>query len=223
MSRLTVELFNEWEYHNRPHSCYYESAEYDGVGVCPSDYATLREFLEASDFPVDKQIGLFFGRDLDEPNFRSRNRQTEFPVASATDGVSISDRRKTHTLRSSRAASRYYEPTTDEVLSKRAERAKNEAVENEEQPVEVQVLSLIIDRLQAQGELLVSLGDVIIKTHGMLERIEDALAKPKAEPKVNITLDSSTFDSMDEIQKFVDELDKRIERIKKGKSGEPRR
>jgi hypothetical protein len=117
------------------------------VAECPSSFATLGDFLESRDFYTSRIIGRFFGRDLDEPNSRSRISGTEFPVEQR---MSIADRRKTHTLRSSRAASRYYQPTTDAALEarqKRAQEGTGAAVENDQTPWEVEAMEYFKERL----------------------------------------------------------------------------
>lgn len=138
---LGIDLLREWDEHNRAHRCYYDSAENDGMGVCPSDYDTLGDFLDVSGFPVASLAGLFFGRKLSEPNFRSKNRQAEKPV-------SIREAREKGVR--SRVSSAYYTPSTDAALERRRQRAQEAAGEprsNTADPWQVDALDYFKERL----------------------------------------------------------------------------
>ena len=145
------------------------------MAECPSSFATLGDFLESRDFDTSRIIGRFFGRDLDEPNSRSRISGTEFPVEQR---MSIADRRKTHTLRSSRAASRYYQPTTDAALEarqKRAQEGTGASSENDQTPWEVQAMNYFNDRLDEIQESMVRAFSGVMADQSRLHTRIDAL------------------------------------------------
>jgi len=222
MSMLGIDLLRQWDSHNRKHDCYYDS-EWSSGEDCPSSYPNLRAYLEAAGFPVEGVIGQFFGRDLNEPNFRSRISGTEFPVEKP---VSISDRRKTHTLTSSRAASRYYTPTTDDVLRERAERASKADTEPTEKPWEVEAMEYFKERLDEIHESMVRafagvmaeqskqttlLSDLLTSVNALEEKIDErSESRVAVEPKTVVTLDGVPADIADELQA---ELSKRLDRM----------
>lgn len=220
--QLGMDLLREWDEHNHRHVCYYESAEYDGMAECPSMYATLGDFLGASGFPVETLFGRFFGRDLSEPNFRSRNSGMEFPVAD--EPVSVAERRRRGNLRANKGI--HYRETTDEVLRNRAEKAAEAPSENGEEHWEVRAMRYFHDRLDGQDQALLShnsmvMGElagikkllmrldenVCILMDKSTERSEVGVA---VEPKVVVTLENVPADVAEELQA---ELSKRLERL----------
>lgn len=111
-NKLAIEHLREWDYHNNKHHCYYEEASDSGMGVCPASLQTLRAFLEGCDFPVESLSGRFLGRDLDEPNSRSRNQKRQALIAKV---------RRRGALRVNRSA--HHRESTDQVLRNRAQKA----------------------------------------------------------------------------------------------------
>lgn len=165
---MGIELLREWDAHNRRHSCYYESEQNDGMGECPSYYETLGDYLGAAGFPVENLTGQFFGRDLSEPNFRSENSGREKPV-------SIAEMRRRGDLRANKGV--HYRQRTDETLRQRSSRARNEPVENERQPWEVDAMDYFNRRLDEIHESMVrGMGGIMAEQERLHTRIDALVA-----------------------------------------------
>lgn len=177
---LALDLLKEWDEHNHIHRCYYDSDEYDGYGECPSRFSTLGDFLESQGLLFPKGFSRIIGRELSEPNFRSKNSGSENPVEevsvdeSTVKPLSI---RQARINKKPRLDSSYYTPVTDEVLRDRAEKAKTAPVENEQPHWEVMAMEYFKNKIDhVENNILIILSELNEK----LDRIEDAVNK--AEP-----------------------------------------
>lgn len=211
---IGIDMLRDWDAHNRPHSCYYDSAENDGTGECPSYYATLGDYLGAAGFPVEDLKGQFFGRDLSEPNFRSRISGKEKPV-------SVAELRRRGDLRANKGI--HYRDSTTQALSTRAQRAAGGAVENDEAAWQVEAMGYFKDRLDEIHESMVRGMAGIMAEQGRLHTRIDALvelvskeiderseSRVAVAPKVVVTLENVPADVAEELQA---ELSTRVQRI----------
>lgn len=216
-NQMGIDLLREWDFHNRKHHCYYEESEDTGTAVCPASHATLRHFLSESGFPVERLVGPFFGRDLNEPNFRSRISGQEKPV-------SIRDLKDKGTLR--RNTQVRYQPTTDDVLRSRAQRAAEAPSENDEGAWQVQAMDYFKERLDEIHESMVRafagvmaeqsgqtilLNDILTSVNALEDKVaERSEAAVGVKQSVTVTFDDVPADIAEELQ---GELQKRVERM----------
>lgn len=211
---IGIGLLREWDEHNRPHVCYYESREYDGMAWCPASYPNLGEYLEASEFPVENERGQIFGRDFAEPNFRSGKAGQEKPV-------SVAELRRRGNLRANKGI--HYRDSTTEVMSTRAQRAAEGPVENEQDAWQVQAMDYFKERLDEIHESMVrAFTGVMVeqsKLHTRIDALVELVSKDidersesrvAVEPKVVVTLENVPADVAEELQA---ELDTRVKRI----------
>lgn len=206
---LGIELLREWDGHKGNHRCYYEESDDAGTARCPRSYPNLRSFLDAAGFSVENLTGQFFGRDLNEPNFRSENP------------VSIAEMRRLGALRVNRGV--HYRDTTTEVLSSRARKAVKAPSENDERPWEVEAMEYFKGRLDEIHESMVRAFSGVMAEQGRLHTRIDALvelvskeiderseSRVAVEPKVVVTLENVPADVAEELQA---ELQTRVQRI----------
>lgn len=139
----------------------------------------------------------------------------------------FSDEFAGESIRSWRTRGTLHGEATREVLRNRAQKAAAGPVENEQAPWEVEAMEYFKERLDWIHESMVRAFSGVMAEQNRLHTRIDALvesiaeAKPKPTSNVTITLDASAFDGdMESVQQLVDELDKRVKRISKGKSGE---
>lgn len=215
--KLAIEYLREWDYHNNKHHCYYLESNDSGVSECPGDFPTLRAFLESREFPVENVIGRFFGRDLDEPNSRSR-------ISGQENQVSIAEMRRRGALRVNRGV--HYRESTDEVLRNRASKAAGEPVENEQVAWQVEAMEYFKERLDEIHESMVRafsgvmaqgsrhetlLSDILTSVNALEEKIDErSESRVAVQPKVVVTLENVPADVAEILQS---ELQTRIERI----------
>lgn len=215
--KLAIEYLREWDFHNNKHHCYYLESNDSGVDECPGDFPTLRAFLESREFPVESVIGRFFGRDLDEPNSRSRISGKENPV-------SIAELRRRGNLRANKGV--HYRESTDEVLRNRAQKATGQPVENEQAAWQVEAMEYFKERLDEIHESMVRafsgvmaqgsrhetlLSDLLTSVNALEEKItERSEVGVAVEPKIVVTLENVPTDVAEELQA---ELSTRVQRI----------
>lgn len=112
----------------------------------------------SDEFPLFEFSGRFSRQDLSEPNFRSRLDTTEFPVriSGQEKPVSIAELRRRGQMKANKGI--HYRQRTDETLRQRSSRAAGGAVENEQQPWEVDAMEYFkerLDEIEAKVDMLI--------------------------------------------------------------------
>lgn len=152
------------------------------------------------------------GQDYNRPNFRSENP------------VSIRQAREQNKLRRSEAVSY----GTADALKHRAQRARNEPVENEQPAWQVQAMEYFNRRLSEINESMVIAFNEVFAELSRLNTKVDALAESVAErseavkvkPVLNVTVDTSQFeDGMGLAEELTAELEKCVEAIARRRAG----
>lgn len=166
-NQLAIDLLREWDAHNRPHACWYDSEEYDGYGECPSRYDTLGHFLIDSGLLLENYSGQIFGRSFDEPNFRLQESGNESTVDETTvEEVKPLSIRQARINIKPRPGSSYYRD--------KAEKAKNSPVVNNEAPWEVEAMEFFKNYLDRLDLHLHNISMVLGEVSERVGRIEDA-------------------------------------------------
>jgi hypothetical protein len=222
MKTLILAAVQEWDDHNKAHRhCYYDEADDAGTGECPSRFPTLRDWLEVSGFELDDLAFQIYGRSLDEPNFRSKNESSEFPVADSGHGQSIRQLRAEKKLTRSEAV----QYGTKDALRERAERARKAAMESEQEPWAVEAMDYFKDRLDRLNELVLNTRENLAQLYVMTGDIEQkigALAESVGEQSepVHYNIVFDVKGAADEIAEAVEKainrqavMSKRIQRV----------